>query len=387
MAKLKRLAMGLLVVGFAVLGVRACQLPNPLRPDVAETEGETSTSESGLTLRDVTLEQPDDNGELLWKVKGEEVTYSPDRQVAFVKAPDGELYQDGELIYTVQGDTGEIRDNGKVIFLRGNIVATGIESQAVLKGNELEWRPEEDRLIISQGIRGSHPQIQAQAQRAEVFNREKRILLEGDVVATTVNEETEDDSRLKLQAQRLQWFWQEERLESDQPLLVEQFEGSQVTNSISGDQGQFNLASMEATLEKNVAMQLPEFPLQGNSEKATWQVEQQQVQVDQPLRLIQSEEEIVVTAQSGRIDLAAEQVYLFGDVVAKGQQRQTQLASDRLTWDLNQDTLTAEGNVTYQQVDPQFRLRGAKAVAQIQNQNIIVQGGPVVTEIVPNAPR
>ena len=385
MAKLKRLAMGLLVVGFAVLGVRACQLPNPLRPDVAETEGETSTSESGLTLRDVTLEQPDDNGELLWKVKGEEVTYSPDRQVAFVKAPDGELYQDGELIYTVQGDTGEIRDNGKVIFLRGNIVATGIESQAVLKGNELEWRPEEDRLIISQGIRGSHPQIQA--QRAEVFNREKRILLEGDVVATTVNEETEDDSRLKLQAQRLQWFWQEERLESDQPLLVEQFEGSQVTNSISGDQGQFNLASMEATLEKNVAMQLPEFPLQGNSEKATWQVEQQQVQVDQPLRLIQSEEEIVVTAQSGRIDLAAEQVYLFGDVVAKGQQRQTQLASDRLTWDLNQDTLTAEGNVTYQQVDPQFRLRGAKAVAQIQNQNIIVQGGPVVTEIVPNAPR
>lgn len=383
MAKWYRLAAGLAVAGAFVLGIRACQLPNPLQPRASDTNGEEAITESGLTLRDVTLEQPDENGELLWKVEGEEVTYSPDRQIAYVTAPDGELYQDGELIYRVQADTGEIRENGKVIFLRGNIVATGVESQAVLRGNQLEWIPDEDRLIVSKGITGSHPQIRARAQRAEVFNREKKILLQENVVATTVVSDPAIDPRLKLQTEQLVWFWQEESLETERSLRVEQFEGDRVTDFVTGDRGQFDLATLEADLRQNVKMQLLEFPLQITSDAVLWRVEQEQVEVNQPVQIVQPEDKVVVTAQSGRFDLATEQAYLTQNVYARAEQNQAELTSDRLRWQLDQQVITAEGDVRYRQVDPELRLRGNRAVGQLQEQNIVVSGGPVVTEIVP----
>jgi LPS export ABC transporter protein LptC len=99
----------------------------------AEDTAEADLSETDLVLRDVTLEQPDDNGQLLWRVRGTEVTYSPNQQVAYVTQPDGELFQDGEMIYVVTADTGEIRENGNVILLRGNIKATGLKNDSILR--------------------------------------------------------------------------------------------------------------------------------------------------------------------------------------------------------------------------------------------------------------
>ena len=43
-------------------------------------------------------------------------------------------------------------ENGNVIFLRGNIVARGLKNGSILRGNELEWRPEEDVLIVREDI-------------------------------------------------------------------------------------------------------------------------------------------------------------------------------------------------------------------------------------------
>lgn len=74
--------------------------PIPLAPLPPPEEAEEA-AEPGLTLRNVTLEQPDENGVLLWRVNGEEVTYSSDRQVALITRPDGELFQDGKLSITL----------------------------------------------------------------------------------------------------------------------------------------------------------------------------------------------------------------------------------------------------------------------------------------------
>jgi len=145
---------------------------------------QSEEDETDLTLRDVTLEQPGDNGELLWRVRGDEVTYSPNRQVAYVTRPDSELFQDGDMIYVVTADTGEIRENGNVIFLRGNIVARGLKNGSILRGNELEWRPEEDVLIVREDITGTHPDMRAVADKARVYNRQNRMELEGDVIAS-----------------------------------------------------------------------------------------------------------------------------------------------------------------------------------------------------------
>jgi len=340
--------------------------------------------EPALTLRDVTLEQPDDQGVLLWRVKGSEVTYSSDRQVALITRPDGELFQDGEVIYEVVADTGEVSENGSVILLRGNIVATGVKNGSVLRGNEMEWRPDDDVLIMRDQITGTHPQLRAVANEARVYNRENRMELEGDVVASTIVEDPQTDPWLKLQAQELVWFWADERIDSAQPLRVEQFKQNAITDVVTGQQGTVNLADQLVKLRGQVAMQMLELPLNMTSAALDWQVPEELVIVNQPLTLVQPENRIRVTARQGRMDLANEQIYLSQDVVAVGEANQARMTSDRMNWNVDTQTVVAEGQVNYRQVDPSINLNGSRAVGRLDDQTIVVDGGRVVTEIVPN---
>lgn len=376
---------GVLVTALiVVVSIRACQLGNQTEQQLLNDSQQEEPEKSGLTLRDVTLEQPDEDGVLLWRVKGKEVTYSPDQQVAFVTLPDGELYQDGKLVYRVKAKTGEIRENGKIVFLRGDIVATGIESGAVLRGNELEWQANQDVLIVRDQITGTHPQIQAQAQEARVYNRDKRMELEGDVVANTVVEDSKTDPWLKLQADALTWHWEQEQVETDQPLRVERFEENQISDVITGQQGTVDLATEVATLRQDVKMQLLKVPLVAQSDLMVWQVAEEKVSTDQPIRLIDPQQKVTVAARQGRMDLAQEIVYLQQDVVAQGERNQSRLTSDRLTWNMQAQTVVAEGNVNYRQVDPVFNLTGPKAVGHLQDETIVVSGGRVITQIQPD---
>lgn len=384
MAKWYRLA-GLLLTLAVIMGsIRACQLSR--FPGQGSGEGQESIDpgEVGLTLRDVTLEQPDENGQLLWRVKGEEVTYSPDREVAQIKRPDGELFQDGEIIYRVKADQGEIRENGQIVFLRGNIVATGVQNNSVLRGNELEWRPDDDVLIVRDRITGTHPQLRAAAREARVYNRQNRMELEGSVVATTVVKDPKTEPWLKMQTEKLVWLWKQERVETDQPLRVEQFKANSVTDVVTGRRGNADLARRLVTLNQNVTLQLLEMPLQGNSDVAVWDVGKQTVRIDAPVRLVQPRERVVVTAAQGQIDLGQQRVYLNQNVRAQGDRNQSQLTANRLTWNVEDQTVLAEGDVNYQQGDPAVRVVGPRAVGQIKEQTVVVSGGRVVTEIVPN---
>lgn len=383
MAKGYRLAGALLTLIVFVGAVRACQLVRQPGQEAAENETSIDPSEVGLTLRDVTLEQPDANGQLLWRVKGAEVTYSPDQREAVIKNPDGELFQDGELIYRVKADRGEIREDGKVVFLRGNIVATGIKNQAVLRGNELEWRPEQDLLVVRDRVTGTHPQLRAAAREARVYNRERRMELEGEVVATTVVKDPKTEPWLKLQTDKLVWLWQQEKVESDRPLRAEQFKNNAISEIIAGDRGSLNLATQVVTLRQNVALQLPKLPLQAASSIAVWDLKKQQVQIDAPLQVVQPQEKVVVTADRGQIDLANQRVYLNQNVRAQGERNQSQLTTRRLTWNVADQTVLAEGDVNYQQGNPAVRVSGPRAVGQIKNQTVVVSGGRVVTQIVP----
>ncbi|MGB3199579.1 MAG: LPS export ABC transporter periplasmic protein LptC, partial [Nodosilinea sp.] len=120
MAKWRQLTIGGAAIAALAVGLYSLLGPSPGLNPGADDPAATGP-EPGLTLRDVTLEQPDEQGQMLWRVKGDEVTYSTDQQVAFITRPDGDLFQDGEVIYQVVADTGEVRENGSVILLRGNI--------------------------------------------------------------------------------------------------------------------------------------------------------------------------------------------------------------------------------------------------------------------------
>lgn len=376
------------MIGGAAIAALAVGLYSLVGPGLGPQPGADGPAagdpEPGLTLRDVTLEQPDEQGQLLWRVKGKEVTYSSDQQVAFITRPDGDLFQDGEVIYEVVADTGEVRENGSVILLRGNIVATGVKNGSVLRGNEMEWRPQDDVLIMRDQITGTHPQLRAVADEARVFNRENRMELEGNVVANTVVDDPLADPWLKLQAQELTWFWEEERIDSAQPLRVEQFKQNAITDVVVGQRGMVDLATQLVTLRGQVVMQMLDIPLNMASEALDWQVAEEQVTVDQPLTLVHPENKIRVTARQGRMDLAAQQIFLSQEVVAVGEANQARMTSDRLNWNVDTQTLVAEGGVNYRQVNPNVNLNGARAVGRLDDQTVVVDGGRVVTEIVPN---
>ncbi|MFM7220957.1 MAG: LPS export ABC transporter periplasmic protein LptC [Nodosilinea sp.] len=362
------------------LGVYRWLTPPPVKPTTDQEE----TVEAGLTLRDVTLQQPDENGVPLWRLQAETVTYSPDRQVAMVTRPVSQLFQDGKVIYNVTADQGEILANGDRVFLRGNIVATGVNNGSVLRGQELEWLPQEDVLVMRRHITGTHPQMRATATEARVYNRQKRMELKGQVVASTVVKDPKTEPWLKLQADQLVWLWEQQQIQSDSPLRVEQLKDKTVTAVVRGRRGRVDLAKSVVTLEEAVTMDMLELPLQLSSTAMEWRVAEQRVLVNQPLTVVHPKERVRVSGSQGQMDLKTQVVTLQGQVVALGERNQSRLTTDQLTWQVKEQRLTALGQVRYQQANPSLNLTGQRGTGQLLEQTFRVDGGPVVTEIQPN---
>ena len=376
--------LGTLVLGVAiVIGMRACQNPEFGADYIPEEQQEAL--EAGLALRDVTLEQQDDDGQLLWRVDADEVTYSPDQASANLERPEGELYQDGQLLYRVKANKGRVLEDGQVIILEGSIVATGIQNQMVLRGEALEWRPQEDVMIVQDGLTGNHPQVRAQANEARVYDREKRMELNGEVIAVTVVKNPDTDPWLKLQGETLEWRWEAQGIASEKPIKIERFQEKSITEVLAGNRGLVELPKNQITVTDSVVMRVVDIPLSIAGDEAVWAVDEQTVEVDRSIKIVNEKEKVTTTAQQGQLDLAEQIVYLSQDVLVASNENDSRLVTDRLTWNLVDQTLLAEGAVDYRQGDPQVTVRGPRAKGRIEDQVIVVEGGRVVTEIVPNA--
>jgi LPS export ABC transporter protein LptC len=132
-----------------------CRSANRAADKLAQDSSAAQQIDTNLTFNNITIEQPDEKGQTLWKVKAKQAIYTPDKAIAKVKSPYGQLYQDGKPIYKIQANEGEVRKDGDRIFLKGDVVATDTRSGAVLRGEELEWRPKQDTLVIRKNLRGT----------------------------------------------------------------------------------------------------------------------------------------------------------------------------------------------------------------------------------------
>ncbi|MGD1860736.1 MAG: LPS export ABC transporter periplasmic protein LptC [Leptolyngbyaceae cyanobacterium] len=371
------------IAGFVViaLGVRMCTPNGSWLTDNGES---TEEIDPALVLRDVTLEQQDENGRLLWKVNADEVTYSADQETANLVNPEGEFYQDGELIYRAKADRGTIQENGQIILLENNLVATGIRNGMVINGQTLEWQPSNNLMVISNGLTGTHPQVRAKADTARIYELENRMELVGNVIATTVTENPEVDPWVKFQGETLQWRWEDETLNSDRPIRAERFENQQITQVLTGQRSLVELGAERVTLEEAVQAQFLDMPMTLTADKAVWELPTQTIQADRSVRVVNPQEQITVTAQQGQFDLDAETAVFSQDVLAIAAKNSGRLTSNRLQWNLEDQTVIAEGRVNYQQADPQLTIRGERARGRIEEQVVVVDGGNVVTEIQPN---
>ena len=371
-----RFAAAPLIGVVVVLGLVGCGDPQRTANKATQETSSVQNVERNLTFNDVTLEQADEQGRSVWKVKAEEATYSKDKKVAQVQKPTGELFQDGKSVYQIVAQQGEIQQDGKQLFLKGQIVATDPRNGLVLRGNELEWRPQEDLLIVRNQLSGTHRQVQVVAQEARVFSRASRIELQGRVVAKAT------ETALQLRTEQLLWQIREQKLIGDRPVQIDRYKGKTITDRATANSSEVNLKTKVATLRQNAQLKLLEPPLDIASNSMSWNLNMETVTANQPVRMVHRQEQVTLTAKQGRMDLQKEVVYLTGDVYGLGQRRQS-INAKALTWYLPSQLVEANGDVVYRQVEPNASFTGQKAVGKLQDQTIVVSGGRVVTEIIP----
>ena len=238
--------------------------------------------EGNLTFNDVTLDQFDEQGRPVWKVKAQQATYSKDKKIAQVQSPVGALFQDGKPVYNITALKGEIQQDGKQLFLKGHIVATDPRDGLVLRGSELEWRPNEDLLIVRNHLAGNHQQVQVVAQEARVFSRSARVELRGQVVATIT------DPAAKVRTEHLIWQIREQKLAGDTGVQIDRYQNQTITDRAAANQADVDLKSKIATLKQSAQLALVDPPLQVVSNDLIWNLNAETVVADQPVRLVQS---------------------------------------------------------------------------------------------------
>ncbi len=366
------------LIFFLIFGLASCGGKSPTASQ--QNTVASSNKDSNLTFFDVTLEQADEVGRPILKVRAKQAQYTKEKQIGQAESPYGELYQDGKVVYQIKADVADIEQNGKQLFLKGKIFATDPKNGVVLQGNELEWRPKEDLLIVRNQINGSHKQLQAVAQEARVKTREQRMEFFGRVIANSI------DPQLQVRTEHLIWNIKQEKLIGDRPLQIDRYKDNKISDRGKGNSAEVNLKTKIATIQQNAQLDLLDPPMQITSNSMTWNMNTETVTTNSPVRMFQRAENLTVTANQGEMRIPQKTVYLTGNVNAIGQRRQS-LKSNTLTWYLDNKLVEAQGNVVYRQIDPRLNFTGETAVGNLQTENIVVKGGTssgrVVTEIIP----
>lgn len=375
----KKLSILLLILVILLLGGTACNQNNQSQENISEQAVSSETTESDLILNDVTLEEASETGQMLWRVKSKQASYLQDKELVRVAKPEGELFRDGKLAYKITALQGEVYQDANKILLIDEIQVDDIQNKIVIKGQQLEWLTKSGIIIVRNNITGSNEQIQASAKMAKIITLEKRIEFYGQVAAMF------KEPVIKIKTDELFWHIEPKKLIANQPVKIEELKDKEVVGTAYSDESELNLKSQIVTLKKNIQLLRTNPKLQISSDLITWNIPENLVDSPGAITVLEQEEKVVLQGNKGIGNFQKNTFILSGDVIGVGQKNQSQFNSDRLTWYVNNQTFEAEGNVFYRQVDPPFNVRGPKAVGQLKNETIIIQGGNsnVVTEIIP----
>ncbi|TVQ19029.1 MAG: LPS export ABC transporter periplasmic protein LptC [Leptolyngbya sp. DLM2.Bin15] len=332
-------------------------------------------------LNNVTLDQANENGETVWSMRATRAIYSPDQQTAEVENPEGELFQDGEAIYRVEGDRGVVQRDGRRITLRGNITATDLRTGAEMTGGELVWVPADDTMTIRNGLTGTHPDLTVEADQGQLFGRDQRVELTGNVTIEG------REPRMKLTGESLEWQMEEQIVSSDRPVDVQRLQGqgerTRVTDQASSNEAEYRLAEQRLSMNGNVRMAMREPVMSLATESLVWEIENQLVTMNRPLNANLRNGQVLLQGDRGSMDLAQEIFDLRGSARATTRRNQSRLRGDRIVWDNGTQEVEAIGNVFYTQADPEMSSRAPRLVGTLEDQVFVMSGGRVVTEFIP----
>ena len=396
------LGYGLLFLVVSMGVITGCGGQNP---EANKAEEPNVKKESSLVFQEVTLEKFDDNGQPLWKVNAQKVVYGQDKKIANVTKPKGNLFQDGKVVLQVEAEQGQIFDDGKQILLNGKIIAIDPRNQAVLKGDKLQWKPEESMLIMQENLTGNNSQLQFSARIGRYFTKEQKLELQGQVVAVV------KEPPLRMQSRYIQWLIPQEKINSDRILQISHYQkqdGSpnsqtnlqltpdpnsknpppKLLQKVESEQVEYDLKTKVAILKKNVQLNSIEPPAQAVSNNITWNIIEETVLSPETIKIVQVKDQLTVTGNQGLLNLKTKIADLVGGVQAISDRNQSTVFANQMQWNLETQALQATGNVIYQQVNPALKVVGSEAAGKLNTENIVVTGtknpgGQVITEIIP----
>jgi LPS export ABC transporter protein LptC len=336
--------------------------------------------EQGLVLFNATLEQSNAAGENLWKLSTEKAVYSQDKKTAKLTKITGNLFSNGQLILQVSAKKGEIKQDGQEIYLQEDIIALDPRNKAELKGNELEWRPQEHILILRNNLTGNHAKLTVSAQEAIYHTDKQRLQLKGNIIATAKN------PPLQMKTEHLFWQISQDKVIGDRPLKMTRYEQKIITDQLTTNQAEIDLKANIATIQGLIEYNSLKPPLQAATDVILWQYKDRIIEAKNPIKLIQTEDKMILTSNQANVNLETKMAYLDKGVYGEAAKDEVKIYADYLRWNIETEVIEANGNVHYQQINPDFNLTGVKAVGKLKDKNVVVSGdyeNKVVTEIYP----
>ena len=344
-----------------IVGIFGCQTPTPVADNFRASRLDTR-----LVLNNAILEQSNKQENTVWKIKADSIVYSQDKQTATLDRVVGNLWENGAIIFQVSAKTGEIKNNGNIILLNEEIIASDPRNDSTIDSNAVEWRPQENLLLIKESLNGTHRDLEVTATGGKYFTDRQSLELEGDVVAT------KGDPSLQLTSDRLVWDIAGNKLQSPGAVEIVRYDKESVTDKLVANRAEVNLSEDRAILNQNVELITSKPKLQAATDSFIWNYQQRIGSSDRPIQILDRDRQISLTGNKGEINLPQRIAKLQDGVRGINQQKGSELYARQLIWNIDTERVEATGNVMYEQSDPQLRLTGETAVGTLGDNNIVV---------------
>jgi LPS export ABC transporter protein LptC len=367
-------------ISILLFNLTGCQSQSPSATQAAPQSPITPRSDTRLVFNNAILEQSNIEGDTLWKLKAENTVYSDDKKTAYLDQVTGNLLQNDQITLQLSGKKAEAQNNGTIIFLRDEVILSDPRNGATLKSEEIEWRPQENLLIVRQNLTVTHPELNITAEEGRYYTDTSSLELQGKIVATT------QELSLQLKTEHLKWNIPQQKIIGDRNLEIVRYQGEIITDRLVADQGQVDLAKHKITLNDNIELVSLQPQLQIATNFVTWDYQTRIVSTERPIQILDRQNQLTLTGNQGEIDLQQQVARLDRGVEGINHQKRSQLYSRQLTWNIATETVEAMGNVIYQQVAPKINLAGDRAVGKLSDNNVVVssdrQEGKQVTSVI-----
>ncbi|MCI3281250.1 LPS export ABC transporter periplasmic protein LptC [Synechococcus sp. PCC 6717] len=336
--------------------------------------GDEPTPEPEVTgavrLQNLTLQQTDDQGQILWLLQADGARYSDGGlQQIEIDNLRGDLRVAGKPTYTLEAKAVKVRQRNDQLWIEGRTTVTDVAARGTIVADQFVWRGDRALLQAQKNLQIRYPQVAITAQRLEADSQRQELRALRAVQVTSSLPEAQD---LRLSTDVLVWQQEQERL-----LAGVGGAGGVTVVGVAGDrlraqEAEWSIPQQQVALRRSVQVDLQEPRLLARGELIQWRIDRQQIISDAPLTVEYPSQGITGQARRGVLFLDDNRA-IFENARLQSQPQAAQLRAQRLTWRIPQQQVEASGHVEIQR--PNATLRTAQLVWRMPQQEVEAQGG------------